>query len=215
MRTLINLSLGLWLSVSLLNAQSINLTWEQYDALKAAGALPAEFHLDELPVAPPAVDVQVQSKGGGGTGGNCDCWVTPDASYTTINNATQWNASGFGNGDDGSYGPVNLPFSFNLYGQTYNTAYININGNVSFGNYITTYSSSAFPSTGNVMVAPFWADVDLRGGSAGQNVACRCSSFCAHRPDRAPFGRSGPLSGIRQPTAHPSLPSWAMMRSNG
>ena len=170
MRTLINLSLGLWLSVSLLNAQSINLTWEQYDALKAAGALPAEFHLDELPVAPPAVDVQVQSKGGGGTGGNCDCWVTPDASYTTINNATQWNASGFGNGDDGSYGPVNLPFSFNLYGQTYNTAYININGNVSFGNYITTYSSSAFPSTGNVMVAPFWADVDLRGGSAGQNV---------------------------------------------
>ncbi len=155
-----------------LHAQEPSLTWEQYDQLKAAGNLPTEFHISASSIPAPEVLVQEQNqaKGGGGTGGNCDCWVTPDASYTTINNATQWNASGFGNGDDGSYGPVNLPFSFNLYGQTYNTAYININGNVSFGTYITTYSSSAFPSTGNVMVAPFWADVDLRGGGAGQNV---------------------------------------------
>jgi gliding motility-associated-like protein len=152
-------------------AQGVSLTWPQYDAMKAAGTLPAEFHISYPPAAPPVVEVKGQAKGGGGgTGGECNCWKTPDDTYTTIDNSTQWNASGFGNGDDGSYGPVNLPFNFNLYGQTFNVAYININGNVSFGTYIGTYSSSAFPTTGPSMVAPFWADVDLRGGSPGQNV---------------------------------------------
>ncbi len=119
------------------------------------------------PVDTTTAETNDNSRGGMAT---CDCWVTPDASYTTIDNSTQWNASGWGNGDDGSYGPVNLPFGFYLYGQTYNVAYININGNVSFGNYISTFSSSAFPTSGPSMVAPFWADVDLRGGSPGQNV---------------------------------------------
>ncbi len=98
----------------------------------------------------------------------CDCWVSPDASYTTINNSTQWNASGWGNGDDGSFGPVSLPFSFSLYGQNYTQAYININGSISFGTFVTTFNSSPFPMTGPALVAPFWADVDLR--PAGPNL---------------------------------------------
>ena len=107
---------------------------------------------------------------GGGGSGTCDCWVAPDASYTTVNNNTQWNASGFQNADDGSYGPINLPFQFYLYGQYWSTAYININGNVSFGNYYSTFSSTGFPIAQYTMVAPFWADVDLRGPGAGNNV---------------------------------------------
>lgn len=95
-------------------------------------------------------------------GDSCSCWVLPDASYTTIDNSTQWNASGFGNGDDGSFGPIALPFTFHFYGQDYDTAYININGNISFGGYLATYSSSAFPMSGPALVAPFWGDVDLR-----------------------------------------------------
>ncbi|MBS1938917.1 MAG: gliding motility-associated C-terminal domain-containing protein [Bacteroidetes bacterium] len=157
-------------AVSLVQAQGTNLTWQQYDAMKAAGTLPSEFHLTYPAAAPVPVHAASMAKGGGGTGGECNCWKTPDGNYTTIDNATQWNASGFGNGDDGSYGPVSLPFNFNLYGNVYNTAYININGNISFGAPISTYSSNAFPGNGNVMVAPFWADVDLRGGAAGQNV---------------------------------------------
>ena len=158
------------LSASLLQAQSVNITWDQYDAMKAEGTLPAEFHMSYPPAPAPRVEVKGQAKGGGGTGGNCNCWKMPDDNYTTIDNATQWNAAGFGNGDDGSYGPVNLPFTFNLYGQTYNVAYININGNISFGTYNGTYSSSAFPTLGPAMVAPFWADVDLRGGTSTQNI---------------------------------------------
>lgn len=99
-------------------------------------------------------------------GRSCDCWVTPDASYTTVNNQSGWG----GSADDGSHGPLALPFNFQLYGQNYSSAYININGNVSFGQSFGTYSASGFPVNSFAMVAPFWADVDLRGPGAGNNI---------------------------------------------
>ncbi|MBK7946130.1 MAG: gliding motility-associated C-terminal domain-containing protein [Flavobacteriales bacterium] len=82
-----------------------------------------------------------------------------------MDNNTQWNASGWQNGDDGSNGPIAIPFQFNLYGTSYNVVYININGNLSFGNgnYYGSFSANGFPVNGFAMVAPFWADVDLRG----------------------------------------------------
>lgn len=113
-----------------------------------------------------APDEGPELRGGSAT---CDCWVTPDASYTTINNNSQWNASGWSSTDDGSYGPITLPFTFYLYGQNWTTAYININGNISFGNYFSTYSSTGFPISGYTMVGPFWADVDLGGFGAANN----------------------------------------------
>lgn len=137
----------------------------EYDAWKAQFITPQSTSGD--PITHPPVDTDGNARGGSAT---CDCWVTPNASYTTINNDTEWDASGWGNGDDGSYGPVALPFGFYLYGQTYTSAYININGSISFGNYVTTFSSSAFPTSGPSLVAPFWADVDLRGGNATQNI---------------------------------------------
>ncbi|MBK7943160.1 MAG: gliding motility-associated C-terminal domain-containing protein [Flavobacteriales bacterium] len=129
------------------------------------------WKLATFPPAPntgvtPAPDPYVQ-RGGSST---CDCWVMPDANYTTIDNNTQWDASGFHNADDGSYGPIVLPFQFYLYGTLYNTVYININGNVSFGQYYGTFSSTGFPFNGYTMVAPFWADVDLRGPGFGNNI---------------------------------------------
>lgn len=135
-----------------------------YDAWKAQFITP-----QQAPTHPDGTnptDTEDHSRGGSAT---CNCWVTPNASYTTIDNATEWNAGGWGNGDDGSYGPVALPFSFYLYGQTYTSAYININGSISFGTYLTTFSSSSFPMSGPSLVAPFWADVDLRGGTSAQN----------------------------------------------
>lgn len=103
-------------------------------------------------------------RGGSAT---CDCWVAPDASYHTINNNAEWNVGGYNNTDDGSYGPITLPFSFFLYGQYWTEAYININGNVSFGNEYGTFTASGFPVAGFTMVAPFWADVDLGGNVPG------------------------------------------------
>ena len=85
----------------------------------------------------------------------CDCYVEPDMTYTLALQPS----------DDGSSPAINLPFSFNFYGTTYNSLYINNNGNVTFGNSLSTYSSTAFPSANNRIIAPFWADVDTRGGN--------------------------------------------------
>ncbi|MGF1565475.1 MAG: FG-GAP-like repeat-containing protein, partial [Flavobacteriales bacterium] len=63
--------------------------------------------------------------------------------------------------DDGSVGPINLPFEFDLYGDTYTSVFLNNNGNVSFDNPYAWYTSAGFPIT-TPMVAPFWADVDTR-----------------------------------------------------
>ncbi|MCB9169932.1 MAG: gliding motility-associated C-terminal domain-containing protein [Flavobacteriales bacterium] len=106
----------------------------------------------------------------GGGSGTCDCWVQPDASYTTINNNTEWDANGFQNADDGSYGPINLPFSFWLYGSYWSQIWINTNGNITVGAPYITFTANGFPYNGVSMVAPFWADVDLRGGGPGTNV---------------------------------------------
>ena len=45
----------------------------------------------------------------------CDCYIEPDSTYIL---AMQPN-------DDGSTGLIPIPFNFNLYGQTFNSIYIN------------------------------------------------------------------------------------------
>ncbi len=95
------------------------------------------------------------------------CWIPLDASYTDISNAF---TTSYDPMDDGSYGPLNLGFTFTFYGQTYNSIYINVNGNITFGNYYNSYSPAGFPSSSApAMIAPFWADVDLRGTGNGAN----------------------------------------------
>jgi hypothetical protein len=83
----------------------------------------------------------------------CDCWIEPDETYSL---AMEPN-------DDFSSGLINLPFSFCFYGDSYDSLYINNNGNVSFDYPYSTFTSDQFPSTYYKMVAAFWADVDTRG----------------------------------------------------
>lgn len=86
--------------------------------------------------------------------GACDCYAAPDSTYILA----------LAPNDDGSSAPIPIPFSFCLYGQTYNQIYINNNGNLTFTGPMSSFSSTAFPSTGNAIVAPFWGDVDTRQG---------------------------------------------------
>ncbi len=132
--------------------QVVQLSVEEYQEMKLQGTLPDQFQVSFPTLPPPEVQPQNQLKGGGGSGGQCNCWKEPDASYTL---ALQPN-------DDGSSSMITLPFQFNLYGDLYNTCYVNNNGNVSFLTPFSTYSSAAFPNTQFKMVAPFWADVDTR-----------------------------------------------------
>lgn len=68
--------------------------------------------------------------------------------------------------DDGwaSSSPFALPFTYCFYGSNYTQVWMNNNGNISFQNGISAFSSSAFPSTGNAMVAAFWADFYITNG---------------------------------------------------
>ncbi len=66
--------------------------------------------------------------------------------------------------DDGSTAEIPLGFSFELYGITYTSAFINNNGNLSFGGPFSEFTSTGFPVGGFPMIAPFWADIDTRSG---------------------------------------------------
>ncbi len=164
-KTLLRILGGMALAILALNlnAQGVSLSIEEYSTMKASGTLPPEFHVEytTLPVATQPVEGRDKpSRGGqpkGGGNGLCNCWIEPDANYTLA----------MAPNDDLSSGIINLPFTFNLYGDLYNSCYINNNGNISFGTPYGTFSSSGFPSANFVMVAPFWADVDTRPADGG------------------------------------------------
>ncbi|HXB41309.1 MAG TPA: nidogen-like domain-containing protein, partial [Bacteroidia bacterium] len=102
------------------------------------------------------------------TSSACNCWIKRDTTFSVV----PFDGSG-GNGgpglppnyenDDWSTNPITLPFSFCLYGTTYNQIYINNNGNVSIGAPYSIFSAVPFPSNQYIMIAPFWGDVDTRG----------------------------------------------------
>ena len=68
--------------------------------------------------------------------------------------------------DDGSTDEIMLPFIFSLYGEPYQSLWINNNGNVSFDDEYYDYTPWGFPIAGYPMLAPFFADVDTRGSGS-------------------------------------------------
>ncbi|WP_276485912.1 CARDB domain-containing protein [Paraflavitalea pollutisoli] len=84
------------------------------------------------------------------------CLVPVDASFTALPR-----------GDGNSSDAIHLPFSFNLYGTTYNEVYINTDGTISFTEPIEEYLPIALPYYQPV-IAPFWGDVDTRHANSGQ-----------------------------------------------
>ncbi len=93
----------------------------------------------------------------------CQCWQTRDSSWdiVPVNGGTPPEYRN----DDGSTNLIPLPFTFCLYGTTWTDCYINNNGNISFGSPYGTFTATGFPNPTFIMVAPFWSDVDTRGGA--------------------------------------------------
>ncbi|SFU39426.1 nidogen-like domain-containing protein [Nitrosospira multiformis] len=80
--------------------------------------------------------------------------------------------SGFGtlamtSNDDGSTNAIQLPFDVNFNGTTYNTIYINNNGNITFGGPFGAYTPTGFTGLPVQMIAPYWGDVDTRCATCG------------------------------------------------
>lgn len=69
--------------------------------------------------------------------------------------------------DDGSSDAVALPFSLSFFGDTYDSLWVNNNGNVTFDDRLATYTPFDLTSTDRVIIAPFFADVDTRGEGSG------------------------------------------------
>lgn len=145
-------------------------TPEEYDALKASGGLNGNFSVTWNAAATEADQTQMVNlpedyfeRGGGAD--ECACIQPIDETFSVV--PFTGGVPPLYRNDDGYTNQINLPFTFCLYGQTYNSCYINNNGNISFGNPYATFSASAFPSAQYVMVAPFWGDVDTRNTQSG------------------------------------------------
>ncbi|MGH7444273.1 MAG: nidogen-like domain-containing protein, partial [Longimicrobiales bacterium] len=66
--------------------------------------------------------------------------------------------------DDGSTGAVALGWTVNFFGSMYATAFVNNNGNITFDGTLGTYTPFNLQTTSRAIIAPFFADVDTRGG---------------------------------------------------
>ncbi len=84
--------------------------------------------------------------------------------------------------DDGSTSQIALPFEMNFFGNTYNSLFVNNNGNVTFNSAYSTFTPFALTgNTGRPMIAAYFADVDTRN-PASQTVTYGWSDtqFCVN-----------------------------------
>lgn len=91
--------------------------------------------------------------------------------------------------DDGSSAPIDItpwfPSGLRFFSATHTRLYVNTNGNITFSGPVSTYTPRAFPVASQPMIAPYWADVDIRhtGGSCMGSAGVTCT-VCApcHNP---------------------------------
>lgn len=99
---------------------------------------------------------------------DCNCWIEPDATYTTTDPNDWPNCGGGGPGVDCWDGPFNLPFDFCFYGQDMNQFYLTSKGSIAFGSGYIDWTPSEFPTPTNGAepqydhICGFWADFDYR-----------------------------------------------------
>jgi len=127
------------------------LTSAEYQQLKQTGMINPSLHYSLTDFS---ASSGIKYNGSSQKNAVCDCFVPLDSTFTLAMLPN----------DDGSSALINLPFDFNFYGDLYNSLYINNNGNISFGSPYMTWTSFSFPDSTYNMIAPFWADVDTRGG---------------------------------------------------
>lgn len=95
--------------------------------------------------------------------------------------------------DDGTSEEIDItpafPDGLRFFGDVHTSVYVNTNGNITFSGPVSTFTPDPFPVADQPMIAPYWADVDIRRlastgeceGSAGNS----CSGACTpcHDPE--------------------------------
>ncbi|MBM3418397.1 MAG: T9SS type A sorting domain-containing protein [Bacteroidetes bacterium] len=139
-------------SASLAYGQStVSISSGDYQQLKLSGNLNPDVTYSFSDITYPT---HIKYNGGLQKNDLCDCMVPLDSTFTLAMLPN----------DDDSSPLISLPFTFDFYGNTYNSVFINNNGNISFQAPYITWSANSFPDSTYNMIAPFWADVDTRGG---------------------------------------------------
>jgi hypothetical protein len=120
----------------------------------------------------------VQSQAASGT-------ISPGGTFFTLPVAARpspirngFNASTLPRNDDGSSGAVPIGFPIGFFGATFTSLYVNNNGNITFDAPQSQYTPFNLTSTGRVIVAPFFADVDT--SSAGDPVKYGAGTVDGH-----------------------------------
>ena len=96
--------------------------------------------------------------------------VTPSTSLITgLGGNKDFGENTLGANDDGSTGAIDLtsifPYGLNFFGSTYNSVYLNNNGNITFDSPLGAAAPSPITQfTSYPIIAPFHADVDTRAG---------------------------------------------------
>ena len=148
-----NLLFILLSSCSFIVYSQVDLLSKEYQNLKITGSLAGQtITSTSLPSTP-----IVHYKGNGTKTGVCDCLVQLDSTFILA----------MAPNDDLYSNNISLPFNFNFYGATYDSLYINNNGNISFTMPYNTFTANPFPDPSFNMIAPFWADVDTRSTNGG------------------------------------------------
>ncbi len=131
---------------------------------------------DEGPDKAMAIDNDNSQSNGGnnGTDTSGNPVVNPQLSSNNLVNNLGGEA-GFGEfslarNDDGSSGAIDVSSVFgedglNFFGTSYNSLYVNNNGNITFASGLSTYTPGKITAgVDNPIIAAFWADVDTRAG---------------------------------------------------
>jgi cytoskeletal protein CcmA (bactofilin family) len=95
--------------------------------------------------------------------------VPANASDAVIVSSVDCSTTELPRNDDGSSPEVELPFSVAFFGETYDSLWVNNNGNVSFEGPMSTYTPFGLSTASVPIIAPFFADVDT-GGSGSETV---------------------------------------------
>ncbi len=134
-------------------SQSIKVDSKEYQALKSQGLITNQSLTNIMKPVKPNIHYPGQST----KSGICDCLIPLDTTFTLA----------MAPNDDLYSNTIYLPFSFSFYGATYDSLYINNNGNISFNMPYNTFTAFTFPDPSFNMIAPFWADVDTRAVNGG------------------------------------------------
>jgi len=151
MRTLLLGIIGLFTFTA--TSQTLKVNSKEYESLKSQGMITNQSLIDLVPSNNPVIHYSGNST----KSGVCDCLIPLDSTFLLA----------MAPNDDLYSNSIYLPFSFSFYGTTYDSLYINNNGNISFTTPYNTFTAFTFPDPSFNMIAPFWADVDTLSTNGG------------------------------------------------